>query len=70
VAAVSRYDETVAHDIALLRGVLGSRAVICVAGNLRTMNDVIQLISVGADRVALPDPALVLAELGAPAAAR
>jgi deoxyribose-phosphate aldolase len=67
VASIGGYDDSVANDIALLRGVLGARAQISVAGDIRQIREVSSLIAAGADRVAVPDPALVLVELGAPA---
>ncbi len=54
-------------DVALMRGVVGSRAGVKAAGGIRTAGDVARMLAAGADRIGTSTAAAIMAELGAPA---
>ncbi len=53
-------------DIALLRGVVGSRAGVKAAGGIRTASDVARMLAAGADRIGTSTAAAIMHELSAP----
>jgi len=54
-------------DIALMRGVVGSRAGVKAAGGIRTASDVARMLAAGADRIGTSTAAAIMGELSAPA---
>ncbi len=54
-----------AADVALLRGVAGSRCGVCASGGVRTLADVRNLLEAGADRICSSIAVPILRELGA-----
>ncbi len=53
-------------DVALLRGVVGSRAGVKAAGGIRTAAEVARMLEAGADRIGTSTAAAIMTELGAP----
>ena len=53
-----------ADDIHLMRGVVGERCGVKAAGGIRTMADVLLLVSAGANRIGTSTAAAIMAELG------
>lgn len=53
-------------DIALMRGVVGSRAGVKAAGGIRTASDVARMLAAGADRIGTSTAAAIMGELSAP----
>jgi deoxyribose-phosphate aldolase len=56
-----------ADDVALMRGVVGSRAGVKAAGGIRTASDVARMLAAGADRIGTSTAASIMGELSAPA---
>lgn len=54
-------------DVALMRGVVGSRAGVKAAGGIRSAADVSRMLTAGADRIGTSTAAGIMAELRAPA---
>ncbi len=54
-------------DIALMRGVVGSRAGVKATGGIRTASDVAKMLAAGADRIGTSTAAAIMHELSAPA---
>lgn len=53
-------------DVALMRGVVGSRAGVKAAGGIRTAADVGRMLAAGADRIGTSAAAAIMDELSAP----
>ncbi len=53
-------------DVALMRGVVGTRAGVKAAGSIRTAADVARMLEAGADRIGTSTAAAIVSELGAP----
>jgi deoxyribose-phosphate aldolase len=53
-------------DIALMRGVVGTRAGVKAAGGIRTAADVGRMLAAGADRIGTSAAASIMADLSAP----
>jgi deoxyribose-phosphate aldolase len=52
-------------DVAMMRGIAGSRCGICGSGSVRTLADVKELLGAGANRICTSEPVPILRELGA-----
>ena len=61
------HDGATVDDVALMRGVVGTRAGVKAAGGIRTAADVGRMLTAGADRIGTSTAGSIMAELGAPA---